>query len=100
MGNRTNQSGLIQCPHLRYLPGVDRTSEGWPCADGPPLFLRLVAHPVRWRLLRELMRSDRAVRELTELTGEGQSLVSYHLAQLGAGGLVKTRRSSADRRDS
>jgi hypothetical protein len=34
--------------------------------DGdPPTFLRLVAHPVRWRLLRELVYSDRAVWELT-----------------------------------
>jgi ArsR family transcriptional regulator, arsenate/arsenite/antimonite-responsive transcriptional repressor / arsenate reductase (thioredoxin) len=44
--------------------------------------------------------SDRRVRELTELLGERQSLVSYHLGQMRAGGLVRTRRSSADRRDS
>jgi protein-tyrosine-phosphatase len=55
---------------------------------------------VRWRLLRELVRSDRAVRELTELVGERQSLVSYHLGQLREGGLVRARRSSADGRDS
>jgi protein-tyrosine-phosphatase/DNA-binding transcriptional ArsR family regulator len=60
----------------------------------------LVAHPVRWRLLRELVRSDRSVRELTELVGERQSLVSYHLRQLRAGDLVTARASSADRRDS
>ncbi len=46
------------------------------------------------------MRSDRAVRELTERLAERQSLVSYHLGQLRAGGLVRARRSSADRRDS
>lgn len=40
------------------------------------------------------------MRELTDLVGERQSLVSYHLAQLRAGGLVRMRRSSADRRDS
>jgi protein-tyrosine-phosphatase/DNA-binding transcriptional ArsR family regulator len=62
--------------------------------------VRLLAHPLRWQLLRELVRSDRAVRELTELLGEQQSLVSYHLGQLRTGGLVRTRRSSADRRDS
>ena len=49
-------------------------------------FVRLLAHPLRWRLLRELVRSDRAVRELTELLGERQSLVSYHLGRLRAGG--------------
>jgi protein-tyrosine-phosphatase/DNA-binding transcriptional ArsR family regulator len=69
-------------------------------AGSPPGFVRLLANPLRWRLVRELVRSDRAVRELTELLGERQSLVSYHLGQLRAGGLVRTRRSSADRRDS
>ncbi len=49
----------------------------------PPGFLRLAAHPLRWRLLRELARSDRQVRELKALLGQPQSLVSYHLGQLG-----------------
>jgi len=65
----------------------------------PPPFLQLAGHPVRWRLLSELSHSDRAVRELTTLVGERQSLVSYHLAQLRNGELVRARRSSADRRD-
>ena len=65
----------------------------------PPGFLRLAGHPLRWRLLTELARSDRQVRELTGLLGQPQSLVSYHLGQLRAGGLVSARRSSADRRD-
>ncbi len=66
----------------------------------PPLFVRLTSHPVRWRLLRELVQSDRTVRELTVLVGEPQSLVSYHLRLLRDGGLVSARRSSADGRDS
>jgi len=65
----------------------------------PPGFLRLAGHPLRWRLLTELARSDRQVRELTGLLEQPQSLVSYHLGQLRAGGLVSARRSSADRRD-
>jgi ArsR family transcriptional regulator, arsenate/arsenite/antimonite-responsive transcriptional repressor / arsenate reductase (thioredoxin) len=65
----------------------------------PPGFLRLAGHPLRWRLLSELAYSDRQVRELKVLTGEQQSLVSYHLGQLRAGGLVSMRRSSADHRD-
>jgi protein-tyrosine-phosphatase len=40
------------------------------------------------------------VWELVQLLGEPQSLVSYHLRQLRAEGLVTTRRSSADGRDS
>ncbi len=67
--------------------------------ETPPAVLRLAGHPVRWQLLRELARSDRQVRELTELTGLRQSLTSYHLGQLREGGLVTTRRSAADGRD-
>jgi protein-tyrosine-phosphatase/DNA-binding transcriptional ArsR family regulator len=65
----------------------------------PPAFLQLAGHPVRWRLLGELARSDRVVSELTELVGEPQNLVSYHLAKLREGRLVSARRSAADRRD-
>lgn len=65
----------------------------------PPDFLQLVAHPVRWQLLRELARSDRIVQELTELVGESQNLVSYHLGKLRAGRVVSAHRSTADRRD-
>ena len=67
--------------------------------SAPPGFLRLAGHPLRWRLLTELARSDRQVRELRDLLGQPQSLVSYHLGQLRAGGLVSARRSSADGRD-
>ncbi len=65
----------------------------------PPEFLQLAGHPLRWRLLGELARSDRIVHELTELVGEPQNLVSYHLGKLRDGRLVRARRSSADRRD-
>ena len=65
----------------------------------PPAFLQLAGHPLRWRLLSELARSDRMVHELTGLVGEPQNLVSYHLGKLREGRLVSARRSSADRRD-
>jgi ArsR family transcriptional regulator, arsenate/arsenite/antimonite-responsive transcriptional repressor / arsenate reductase (thioredoxin) len=65
----------------------------------PPGVLRLTGHPVRWRLLSELARSDRQVRELTALVGQRQSLTSYHLGRLRDAGLVSMRRSSADKRD-
>ena len=69
-------------------------------ADVSPLgFLQLLADPQRWQLLVELARSDRRVGELTELCGKQQNLVSYHLGQLRRAGLVSSRRSSADRRD-
>ncbi|PJE23766.1 MAG: ArsR family transcriptional regulator [Mycobacterium sp.] len=66
----------------------------------PPAFLRLAGEPLRWRLLSELSRSDRRVGELTELVGQPQNVVSYHLGRLRGGGLVSMRRSSADGRDS
>jgi ArsR family transcriptional regulator, arsenate/arsenite/antimonite-responsive transcriptional repressor / arsenate reductase (thioredoxin) len=66
----------------------------------PPGFLRLVADPLRWRLLSELGRSDRRVCELCRLLERPQSLVSYHLGRLRAEGVVSSRRSAADGRDS
>lgn len=68
-------------------------------APGPPEFLRTVGHPLRWRLLGELARSDRTVRELCGLVDEPQNLVSYHLGKLRRAHLVSGRRSSADGRD-
>jgi protein-tyrosine-phosphatase/DNA-binding transcriptional ArsR family regulator len=65
----------------------------------PSRFLQLLADEQRWRLLRELTRSDRKVSELTELVGIPQNLASYHLASLRNAGIVSARRSSADRRD-
>jgi protein-tyrosine-phosphatase/DNA-binding transcriptional ArsR family regulator len=65
----------------------------------PPRFVRLLSHPVRWRLLRQLVLSDRTVRELSGLVDEPQNLVSYHLRHLRDGGVVVGRRSSADGRD-
>jgi ArsR family transcriptional regulator, arsenate/arsenite/antimonite-responsive transcriptional repressor / arsenate reductase (thioredoxin) len=70
------------------------------CAEvAPQDFLQLAGHPLRWRLLAELARSDRMVGELTGLLGEPQNLVSYHLGKLRDGRLVSARRSSADGRD-
>jgi hypothetical protein len=65
---------LIDQTSLIYCAGV----------GAPPGFLRLAGHPLRWRLLTELARTDRQVRELTGLLGQPQSLVSYHLlARIG-----------------
>lgn len=80
-----------------YCRAVTLTRDG----DGGelPAFLQAAAHPMRWRLLIELARSDRQVHELTALLGGQQSLVSYHLGLLRKADLVRTRRSSADARD-
>jgi protein-tyrosine-phosphatase/DNA-binding transcriptional ArsR family regulator len=65
----------------------------------PPSFVHLAAHPVRWRLLTELADSDLRVRELVELVGQPQNLVSYHLRLLRDSELITARRSSFDARD-
>jgi ArsR family transcriptional regulator, arsenate/arsenite/antimonite-responsive transcriptional repressor / arsenate reductase (thioredoxin) len=65
-----------------------------------PPFVRLAGHPLRWRVLAELARSDLRVRELVTRLDEPQSLVSYHLRMLRDGGLVTASRSSFDGRDS
>jgi protein-tyrosine-phosphatase len=65
----------------------------------PRAFLQLAGHPLRWRLLGDLARSDRTVHELTGLLGQPQNLVSYHLGKLRDAQLVSARRSSADGRD-
>jgi ArsR family transcriptional regulator, arsenate/arsenite/antimonite-responsive transcriptional repressor / arsenate reductase (thioredoxin) len=65
----------------------------------PTAFLHVAGHPLRWRLLQDLARSDRTVQELTGLVGQPQNLVSYHLGKLRDARLVSARRSSADRRD-
>jgi protein-tyrosine-phosphatase/DNA-binding transcriptional ArsR family regulator len=67
---------------------------------GLPPFVRLAAHPLRWRLMTELAASDYRVRELVARTAEPQNLVSYHLRLLRDGGLVRSARSSFDGRDS
>ncbi len=70
-----------------------------PGQEAPP-FVRIAAHPLRWRLLTELAHSDYRVRELTERLGQPQNVVSYHLRLLRESGLLTARRSSLDARDS
>jgi len=64
-----------------------------------PEILKLLAHDMRWRLMRVLARSDYRVQELVRQVGEPANLVSYHLRQLREGGLVAEHRSAADGRD-
>src|SRR5512144_3320955 len=71
-----------------------------PRVAASPAFVRLVAHPLRWKLLMTLADSDYRVRELVTQVGQPQNLVSYHLRLLRGGELVTTTRSSFDGRDS
>lgn len=65
----------------------------------PPAALQVLVEPRRWRLVTELAEGDRRVGELTRLLDEPQNLVSYHLGELRRAGLVSSRRSSFDGRD-
>jgi protein-tyrosine-phosphatase/DNA-binding transcriptional ArsR family regulator len=85
---------LIDQISLMYLPAMGSSDQS------APAIVRLAGHPLRWRLLTELARSDLRVRELVALIGQPQNLVSYHLRLLRDGGLVTTARSSFDGRDS
>jgi protein-tyrosine-phosphatase/DNA-binding transcriptional ArsR family regulator len=78
----------------------DRPMLPWGRVAAPPAFVRLAAHPLRWRLLTELAGSDYRVRELATRVDQPQNLVSYHLRLLRDGGLVTATRSSFDGRDS
>ncbi|MGC4958319.1 ArsR family transcriptional regulator [Actinomadura citrea] len=69
-------------------------------SQAAPAFVRLAAHPLRWRLLTALADGDLRVRELTDIAAAPQNLVSYHLRLLRDGGLVTAARSSHDGRDS
>ena len=62
--------------------------------------LRVLAHDLRWAIVRLLADGDMRVRELVAATGEAPNLITYHLAQLRTAGLVWVRRSTADGRDS
>ena len=61
--------------------------------------LTVLGHPHRWAILSHLAHSDRRVGELAQLVGQPQNLVSYHLRELRDAGLVSSRRSSFDARD-
>lgn len=68
-------------------------------ASPPPTVLKLVAHEVRWAVVRELACSDYRVQELVARLQLPQNLLSYHLRKLREGHLVTERRSNADERE-
>ena len=65
----------------------------------PPELLGLLAHPIRWRLVKALTVSDRRVQELVETLAQPYNLVSYHLKLLRQAEIVELRKSDADSRD-
>jgi len=64
-----------------------------------PVVLRMLAHPLRWGLVRALSTSDRRVHELVQMLQQPYNLVSYHLKLLRQSKIVVLRKSDADNRD-
>lgn len=64
-----------------------------------PQLFKLLADDLRWQLLSLLAGSDLRVQELSELSGQPQNLVSYHLSRLARAGMVREQRSIADGRE-
>lgn len=54
--------------------------------------LRTLAHPLRLRIVDLLMRKRHSVGDLAETLGEPQAVVSQHLAQLRARGVLDVHR--------
>src|SRR5687768_7863672 len=65
----------------------------------PLVFLKLLAHDIRWRILLALAQSDFRVEELVKQIKQPPNLISYHLKRLRLQRLVTERRSTADGRD-
>jgi ArsR family transcriptional regulator, arsenate/arsenite/antimonite-responsive transcriptional repressor / arsenate reductase (thioredoxin) len=64
-----------------------------------PQIISLLAHDIRWQLVKSLTESDYRVNELVEIVDQPLNLVSYHLKKLRDDQLVTARRSEADGRD-
>jgi len=64
--------------------------------DRAAAVLRVLAHPVRLRIVDRLLRGPMHVGRLAEQLDLPQAVVSQHLAQMRAHGIVQSRR--ADRR--
>lgn len=59
--------------------------------------LRAVAHPIRLRILKELVKGTKCVNDIRELVDLPQPNVSQHLAQLKASRLVTSYKQGVRR---
>ncbi|MCW5887591.1 MAG: helix-turn-helix domain-containing protein [Anaerolineales bacterium] len=66
----------------------------------PHVLASLLAHPVRWKVVTSLIKSDYSVSELQRLTRKKQNLISYHLGKLQKSKLINQITSRADARES
>jgi thioredoxin type arsenate reductase len=65
----------------------------------PPLFLKLIADDLRWKITQALAISDLRVQELSKTIGQPQNLVSYHLKKLLQAHIIQEHKSISDGRE-
>lgn len=56
--------------------------------------LKAMAHPLRWKILCSLGKSELSVGEIVERTGTSQSNISQHLEQLRNKNIVVSRKEA------
>jgi ArsR family transcriptional regulator len=64
--------------------------------EGRAKILKALAHPTRLYIVDVLSRSERCVRDLTNLVGDDMSTVSKHLSVLKSAGLVRDEKRGAE----
>jgi ArsR family transcriptional regulator len=69
-------------------PADEETAYG-----SPPVAVRALADPVRWRICAALAAEELCVRHLVAGLGLAQPLVSHHLRVLREAGLVRAERA-------
>ncbi len=75
--------------HVASEAGVSATAE-----DARAELLKAMAHPVRLRILEELVRDEECVCHLSALLRRSQPYISQQLAALKEAGLIADRRDS------
>lgn len=67
--------------------------------DEALILLKLLAHDLRWAIVKSLATTDMRVGEIVAGVQQPTNLVSYHLKKLRDGNVVNAHRSNADARD-
>jgi ArsR family transcriptional regulator, arsenate/arsenite/antimonite-responsive transcriptional repressor / arsenate reductase (thioredoxin) len=67
--------------------------------DEALILLKLLAHDLRWAVVKSLATTDMRVGEIVAGVQQPTNLVSYHLKKLRDGNVVNAHRSNADARD-
>lgn len=86
--NKTSQSGITPVRKMAY---PDHTHEHEVLEKAASL-MKLLAEPMRLRILLHLREKECCVKELVDQTGAGQANISKHLSLLNMNGVVSRRK--------